>query len=150
MPTGNAMGLQQLSPMDEAASAAEPAFMDEPDALLKMLQPARREAGGEDGRHRTTAAAATACPPQEATIMGWEQKSSLCQAKAEGLMVIRQEGNDLGGFPGDFLLPESSGTAQCCQPRQHRGTTSRESCHLVPKGHAHPHVSDCPEPLVHP
>lgn len=44
-----------------------------------------------------------------ATGMGWEQSSFLCQAKAEGLIFVCQEGNDLGDFPGDFLLPKASG-----------------------------------------
>lgn len=89
------------------------------------LQGERQE--GEDGRdthpHKapghTSSSGSVSCPPPPrtshrpgATSVGWEQRSFFCQEKAEGLIFICQEGNDLRDFPGDFLLPKASGWEQ--------------------------------------
>lgn len=76
--------------------------------------------GGEDGRAAHTCEApghtsSRSCAPPPfptgtshhpgATGVGWEQRSFLCQTKAEGLIFTCQEGNDLGDFPGISCFP---------------------------------------------
>lgn len=61
---------------------------------------------------RQATQAAVKCPPRTShhsgtTSTGWEQRSFLCQAKAEGLIFICQEANVLGDFPGDSCFPRN-------------------------------------------